>query len=133
MQDLSLSVERPAQHDEPVLDQRVHELRVLLPAVLLAQIARPVPGTPRASRTAKKHKLEDAEQLESDGPPARVSLTGTELREPGVLDREIDCRGAIRRKLVQGEPADFADLGRPAVQHRRFDVRLEVVGPVAAV
>jgi hypothetical protein len=39
MQDLALSGERPAENDEPVIDERVHEPSVLVPTVLFPQIA----------------------------------------------------------------------------------------------
>ena len=53
VQRLAVALERAAEEDEAVLDERVHEARVLVPAVLLAQVARPVPGPPRESRTTQ--------------------------------------------------------------------------------
>lgn len=53
MQHFPLATDRSAQDDEPVLDQGIHETRVLIKAVLLAQITRPVPG-PTALETDRE-------------------------------------------------------------------------------
>ncbi len=39
MQDLAVARERSSEHDEPVVDEGVHEPRVLIPVVLLTQTA----------------------------------------------------------------------------------------------
>ena len=36
MQDLPVTLERSSEYDEALVDQRVHEARMLLPALLLA-------------------------------------------------------------------------------------------------
>jgi len=55
MQDLALASERSPKNDEPLLEQRVHESRVLIPAVLLAQIVRPIPGTATLEPNGEEH------------------------------------------------------------------------------
>jgi hypothetical protein len=42
-QDVAAAFEGSAENDEPIVDKRVHEAGVLVPAVLLAQVARPGP------------------------------------------------------------------------------------------
>src|SRR6476646_5380002 len=44
VQDVDAAFERAAEQDEAHLDEPIHEPRVLIPAVLLAHVARPVPG-----------------------------------------------------------------------------------------
>ena len=55
MQDLALALERPAEQDEALIDERVHELRVLGESVLLAQPAGPVPGTAALECHGEQH------------------------------------------------------------------------------
>ena len=43
MQGLAVAFERPAEQDEAVVDERVHEVGMLVPGLLLAELARPVP------------------------------------------------------------------------------------------
>ena len=47
VQHLAVALERAAEQDEAVLDQLVHDPRVLVPAVLLAQVAAQSQGPPR--------------------------------------------------------------------------------------
>lgn len=55
MQGLDPAGKRSAEDDEPVIDERVHELRMLVPAVLLAHIAREVPGASTLETNREKH------------------------------------------------------------------------------
>ncbi|HEY5429410.1 MAG TPA: hypothetical protein VIK04_09865 [Solirubrobacteraceae bacterium] len=57
MQDLALACDGSAEDDEPVVDERVHEARMLLPAVLLAQVARPIPRTTTLEPHGEEHAL----------------------------------------------------------------------------
>lgn len=57
VQDVAVTSEWSAQHDETIVDERVHESRVLIPPVLLAQIPRPVPG-PAALETYREEHSE---------------------------------------------------------------------------
>lgn len=55
MQDLAATLERSAEHDEALVDQGIHEARVLLPAVLLAQIPRPIPWAAALQMNGEEH------------------------------------------------------------------------------
>lgn len=55
MENLALARERSAQDEESVRDQGVHESRVLVPSVLLAKIARPIPWTATLEPDREEH------------------------------------------------------------------------------
>lgn len=55
MQDLVLASERPAEEDEPVIHQGVHEARVLVETVLLAKVAGPIPWATAFEANRKEH------------------------------------------------------------------------------
>jgi hypothetical protein len=45
MQNIAFAGERSPEINEPFVDEKVHEARVLFPVVLLAQTTRPIPRT----------------------------------------------------------------------------------------
>ena len=65
MQDLALAGERSSEEDEPLINQPVHESRVLIPPVLLAQIARSIPPSAALEANREEHEVDLA-------PSARV-------------------------------------------------------------
>jgi hypothetical protein len=55
VQDLAATLERSAEHDEALVDQGIHEARMLLPAVLLTQIPRPIPWAAALQMNGEEH------------------------------------------------------------------------------
>ena len=55
MEDIALALQRSAEDDEALIDERIHEPRVLLPPVLLAQTARPIPRTSSLQTDREEH------------------------------------------------------------------------------
>ena len=55
MQDVAVTSERSPEHNEPIVDERVHESCVIIPAVLLAQTPRPIPGPAALQAYRKEH------------------------------------------------------------------------------
>src|SRR5690242_13708600 len=55
VQDLPVTSERSPQHDEPILDEGVHESCVFIPPVLVAQIPRPIPRPAALQAYGKVH------------------------------------------------------------------------------
>ncbi len=58
MQDLAFAGEWASENYEPILDQGIHEPCVLLPAILLAQIARPIPWATALEANREEHARE---------------------------------------------------------------------------
>jgi hypothetical protein len=56
VQDLTVATEWASKHDEPILDERLHELGVLVPARLLAKVSRPVPWASTFEANGKEHR-----------------------------------------------------------------------------
>jgi hypothetical protein len=56
VQDLAATLERSSQNDEAFVDQGIPKARMLLPAVLLSEIARPIPRTPRCTNDEEHDK-----------------------------------------------------------------------------
>lgn len=55
MQNLALASERSSENHEPIVNQSIHKPRVLIPAVLLAQIARPIPWATAPEANREEH------------------------------------------------------------------------------
>ncbi len=55
VQDLVAALERSFQHDEALVDHGIRKARVLLPAVLLPEIARPIPRTAASQTNGEEH------------------------------------------------------------------------------
>src|SRR4051794_28217680 len=52
---VAVTLQRPAEQDEPVVDERVHEPSVFVPTLLLAKTARPVPGPTVLESNREEH------------------------------------------------------------------------------
>ena len=57
MQDFALAGQRSAEDDEPVIYERVHKVRVLVPAGQFPQIARPIPWATTFEANCEEHRL----------------------------------------------------------------------------
>ncbi len=55
VKDVAIARQRAAEQDEPVVDERIHEPRVLIPAVLVAKLSRPVPGPAALESNHEQH------------------------------------------------------------------------------
>jgi hypothetical protein len=56
VQDLALARQRPSKDDEAVVHERVHEARMLAKALLLTQVARPVPRPAALKPNCEEHE-----------------------------------------------------------------------------
>jgi len=86
VEDLAVASERTTEHDEPVVDQRVHEPGMLAKALLLAQVTRPVPRAAALEPDGEEHHRRVY-------PPARphydraMASVQTSVPAQGVLSR----------------------------------------------
>ena len=57
MQDVAVASERSTEDNESLVDERVHKAGVLVPAVLFAQTARPIPWSTTLEPDCEEHRL----------------------------------------------------------------------------
>jgi hypothetical protein len=83
VKDLSPAGEWSAEDDKAVVDKRVHEAGVLIPAVLIAQVARPIPRTTPLEPYCEEHRLKPYDSGEPRR--ARAAVEG----EPVVVTSTV--------------------------------------------
>lgn len=84
MQDVAVASERSTEDNESLVDERVHKAGVLVPAVLFAQTARPIPWSTTLEPDCEEHRLKpyghDPPRARSGGLPAPPDLNTSVYR-----------------------------------------------------
>jgi hypothetical protein len=116
MKDLSIAGQRSAEHDEPIVDEGVHEVSVLSPAQLLAQISRPIPRTAALESHYEVHGRHVT-------PSTRWvrSTAGPDLRITGTHQGELMGIAATGRS-IDVQLIDIIRFGDDGLAHEHWGV-----------
>ena len=101
MQHVASILERTTEDYETVVDEGIHEPRVLIPTVLLTQVTRPIPGAAALQMNREEHLRE------SQSDPLHVVFRGFRFRDRDSVNRALALRRRYEVRRAGPVPARY--------------------------